>query len=418
MRSNFVWTLAGYVVYAACQWGMLVTLAKLGTAEMVGQFALGLAITAPVIMFTNLQLRTVLATDTRGEYPFAGYLGLRLCCTLLALASIAAIAFLGHMRPETYPAVMLVGIAKAIESISDVHYGQLQQKERMERIAKSLIAKGILSLAVFWAVVYPTRSLVAALVCLILVWVLMLVAYDMRSTQRVWTRPCFRRDVLASLARRSLPLGIMAMLVSLNANIPRYFVEAHLGPAALGIFAALTYPMIAGTYVATALGQAALPVLARHFVAGEGIAGPFQDLLLRVSSTGVLLGGAGVLLSVIAGRPLLALLYRPEYARHAGVLVWLAVAAGLNYVATFLNAGVTATRNFRVLTLPYIVHALAAAGLSAVLVSRAGLMGAAWACCVISAVGCAIPLLILARMRSSDHVCAIERPELVGGGAA
>jgi O-antigen/teichoic acid export membrane protein len=418
MRSNFVWTLAGYVVYAACQWGMLVTLAKLGTTEMVGQFALGLAITAPVIMFTNLQLRTVLATDSRAEYPFASYLGLRLVCTLVALGSIAAVAFLGRLRAETYPAVMLVGIAKAIESISDVHYGQLQQKERMERIAKSLIAKGILSLAVFWAAVYLTRSLVASLVGMILVWALVLVVYDMRSGGRVWTRPCFRRAILTSLAWRSLPLGIMAMLVSLNANIPRYFVEAHLGPAALGIFAALTYPMIAGTYVATALGQAALPVLARHFVAGDGIAGPFQDLLLRVSSTGVLLGGAGVLLSVIAGRPLLALFYRPEYARHVGVLVWLAVAAGLNYIATFLNAGVTATRNFRVLTLPYIVHALVAAGLSAVLVSRAGLMGAAWACCGISAVGCAIPSLILVRMRSTRQGCSIERSELVGGGVA
>jgi hypothetical protein len=48
LRRNFAWTVLGNVTYAACQWGMLVALAKLGSPEMVGQFALGLAIGAPV----------------------------------------------------------------------------------------------------------------------------------------------------------------------------------------------------------------------------------------------------------------------------------------------------------------------------------------------------------------------------------
>jgi len=384
---------------------MLVTLAKLGGPEMVGQFALGLAIAAPVFMFTNLQLRSVLATDARGEYGFAAYLGLRLSSSLLGLIALAVIAAFAS-KAAAYPAVLLVGTAKAIESISDVHYGQLQRNERMEPIARSLIAKGILSLGLFWVAVYLTRNLISALIGLNLAWLLVLVAYDMRRTgSSGWNRPCFRPGTLAQLARRSLPLGIMAMLVSLNVGIPRYFVEWRLGPAALGIFAALTYPMMAGTFVAAALGQAALPVLARRFAAEDGMPGPFQWLLLKVSSTGLLLGVIGVLLSVTAGRPLLALFYRPEYARHADVLTWLAVAAALNYVATFLNAGVTATRNFRALTVPYILHALVAGGLSAALVSQNGLMGAAWASCGISAAGCAIPMLILVRTRNTAREC-------------
>ena len=44
LRRNFSWTFAGNAVYAACQWGMLVVLAKLGSPEMIGQFTLGLAV--------------------------------------------------------------------------------------------------------------------------------------------------------------------------------------------------------------------------------------------------------------------------------------------------------------------------------------------------------------------------------------
>ena len=84
LRKNFSWTLAGNIIYAACQWGMLIILAKLGSAEMVGQFALGLAITAPIIMFADLNLRHVQATDAQEEYHFRDYLGLRLITTSLA----------------------------------------------------------------------------------------------------------------------------------------------------------------------------------------------------------------------------------------------------------------------------------------------------------------------------------------------
>jgi hypothetical protein len=41
LRLNFSWTMVGNFVYAGCQWGMLMVLAKLGTPEIVGTFALG-----------------------------------------------------------------------------------------------------------------------------------------------------------------------------------------------------------------------------------------------------------------------------------------------------------------------------------------------------------------------------------------
>src|SRR5436190_15785492 len=88
LRSHFLWTLGGNVVYAACQWATLIVLAKLGSAEAVGQFALGLAVTAPIMLFANLQLASLQATDSTGEYRFGHYLALRLITTGLALVVI------------------------------------------------------------------------------------------------------------------------------------------------------------------------------------------------------------------------------------------------------------------------------------------------------------------------------------------
>ena len=365
LRANFSWTFVGNVVYAGCQWGTLVVLAKLGSPEMVGQFALGLAITAPVIMFANLKLRNVQATDARREYLFGDYLGLRLITTVLALLVIAEIVLVAGYRWETALVILAVGLAKAFEAISDVFYGLLQRHERMDRIAKSMMIKGPLSLVAMGVGVYLTGSVFWGVVGLVLIRALILLSYDVRSgalmlkpmpgpvdpapdegEQDTMLRPRWEMGTLARLAWLVLPLGIVAALGSLRNNIPRYFIEGYLGERELGIFAALAYLMVAGNTLVLALGQAASPRLAKYYAAGNDRA--FRMLLLKLAGIGGLLGAAGVLVTLVAGREILTLLYRPEYAERHDVFVMLMVAAGIDYVATFLHYGMTAARYFRV----------------------------------------------------------------------
>src|SRR5690242_9856003 len=82
LRSNFTWTLAGNGLHAACSWAMLILLAKLRGPEVVGQYALGVAIVLPMASATSC-LRSIVATDARGEYAFSEYLRLRLSLTAL-----------------------------------------------------------------------------------------------------------------------------------------------------------------------------------------------------------------------------------------------------------------------------------------------------------------------------------------------
>jgi O-antigen/teichoic acid export membrane protein len=370
LRQNFSWTFAGNLVYVACQWGMLVLLAKLGNPEMVGQFTLGLAITAPVLMFTNLQLRAIQATDAKDQFYFDDYLGLRLLGTGLALLIIAGIALKTGYNGEMLLIILVMGIAKASESISDVFYGLIQQHERMDRIAKSLMIKGLLSLFLLAVGVFLTGSVLGGVVGLAIAWLAVLVAYDIPSgalmlqstsknlggnfqpaplsrlrTIRTHLQPRWDSKTLRKLVWLALPLGVVMMLISLNANIPRYIIERYLGERELGIFSALAYLMVAGGIVVSALGESASPRLAKYYATGNRSA--FHSLLLKLVGIAALLGGVSVLVALVAGRQILTLLYRPEYAEQTGLFVWLMVAAGINYVASFLGYGMTAARYFR-----------------------------------------------------------------------
>jgi O-antigen/teichoic acid export membrane protein len=402
LRENFSWTFAGNVIYAGCQWGVLVVLAKLGSPEMVGQFALGLAIVTPVIMLTNLQLRNVQATDAKREYLFGDYLGLRLVTTALALMIIVGIVLVASYRLEIALVILAVGIVKSLEAVSNVFYGLLQQHERMDRIARSMMLKGPLSLAALCVGVYLTGSVLWGVVGMILARASVLMSYDIHSgalmmrqmsqpvglthdadDQRTMLHPRWEARTLTRLAWLALPLGVVMALISLKTNIPRYFIEGYLGEHGLGIFAAIAYLQQAGTTLVGALGQSAMPRLAKHYAMGKGKA--FRVLLLKLAGIGALLGGAGVLLAAVGGREILTLLYSPEYAER-DLFVWLMVGAGISYIAAFMGYGMMATRYFLV-QVPLFVFVTGTAALACLwLIPANGLRGAAMALIVANSV--------------------------------
>ena len=395
LRTNFSWTLLGNIVYSGCQWGMLVILAKLGSPVMVGQFALGLAVTAPIIMFANLQLRAVQATDAKHEYLFGDYLGLRLIAIALALFVIVAISFFSGYREDTMLVILVIGVAKAFESTSDIFFGLLQQHERMDRIAKSMMLKGFLSLLALGIGVYLTRSTLWGVIGLAVIWALILIYYDLKSGALILRlsqitnpsanikiddstlSPRWDKAKLRKLALLALPLGFVMLLISLNVNIPRYFIEHYLGERQLGIFAAISYLMVAGTTIVSALGQSASPRLAKYYASGNHTA--FRDLLVKLVAIAMLLGLAGLLVVIFAGRELLTLLYRPEYAKHVDIFLWAMVAAGISYITSFLGYGMTAARYFKVQMPLFTVVILVLIIACFWLIPAYGLLGAAMA---------------------------------------
>lgn len=411
LRANIIWTLAGNFVYAGCQWGMLIALAKLGSPEMVGHFALGLAITAPVTMFANLQLRGIQATDAKCEFGFVDYMGLRLVTTGLAMLAIIGITLASGYQGEIPAVIIVIGLAKAFESVSDIFYGYMQQHERMDRIAISMMIKGVLSLIIFTLAVYLTDSLLWGVLGLAGAWALILGLYDARSREMVEsgrdnisaasfqndpTRlllPSWNPNTLGKLAWLALPLGIVMVLISLNTNIPRYFIEHYSGARDLGIFAAISYLMVSGTMVIGAVGQSASPRLAKYYALGNQAG--FRSLLLRLMCMGAVLGVAGVLISLVAGPWILTILYRPEYSQYSDVLVWIMVSAGIGYVASFLGYAMTAARYFHHQAPLFLIVTLSTTIGCVFLVPTNGLIGAALAVLIATIVQLVISVFVV-----------------------
>jgi len=407
----------GNTIYAGAQFATLVLLTKLVQPQTVGQYALGLAIVYPVMMFTRLQLRAVMTSAARPQAHFCHYLSLRLLTTFLALVIIFAITQVLEYRQELTAVVLMVGVAYGIETISDVYYARLQLHDRMAEISKSLMARAPLSLLGLAIITYFSRSLLWGLTGIVLARAIVCFGYDMRERthglrghSKWFSRsdgltPRFDARVHRELLWLSFPLGVVVLLTALNSSVPSYFIKHALGERDLGIFSALGLMISAGNMAVVSLGQSAFTRLAKSYANGDLLA--FSSLLGKLLAFGAALGICGMIISKCAGRQILTILFRPEYAEHADLLPWIMAAGGVLFMAQFLGFGMTAAGYYNSQVTLNILANVSLFAACSWLVARQGLLGAIIAMLIAAIVQLAGSVMVLvAGLRTQTHLCA------------
>jgi O-antigen/teichoic acid export membrane protein len=385
-RTDFSWSLLGNAVYAGSQLAILMLLAKLTRPEIVGQYALGIAVAIPVFWMANLQLRLAVVSDVGERTHFGHYLSIRLLTTGIALLVIVLITRILGYSEQLSAVVLMVGLAQAIEAISDMFHARLQQHDRMKCISKSLMARSALSALGLAVGVYLTKSLLGGLVGILFGRALVLLTYDIRDRthglagRSNWIlrnddlMPRWDPRIQFQLISLNFRLGVLWALVSLNTAIPRYFIEHALGEGALGIFSAIASMRAAGDLAALSLGVSAFGRFARAYAAGNLT--EFRALLGKLLLVAAILGVSGVVVAEVAGREILTLVLRPAYAERADLLPWLMVVAGVGQVALVLGTAITAAKYYDSQIVLFGLTNLVVAALSYFLVPSWGLFGA------------------------------------------
>jgi O-antigen/teichoic acid export membrane protein len=386
LRRNFTWTASGFAIYALMQWGVIIALAKIGDPTSVGSFTLATAIATPVLLFTNLQLRALQASDARSDFQFSDYVSLRVATSSIGFLLIVAFALLGGYPTYVAGAVVVVGAAKCIESFSDVLYGLFQRHERFERTAKSLIIRSSASLIAVVAVMVTTGSVLLVCLAIAIAWLLTLVFYDLDRAKRLlsshenlnryatvrdWVP--FATTRMMALTKLAFPLGIVMLLISLNLNIPRIVIERELGIRQLGYFGAMAYPVFAGSVAVFALGEAMVPRLSREFIAAPE---RFVRVWCRLLVMASLIAAIGVVVVATWGSDLLGILYGSVYQEHGTTFTWLIIGAGFSYLGSANCYALTAARRLKIQVPLFAVVTGATLVGAIVLVPRNGLVGA------------------------------------------
>ncbi len=381
----------GNVVYSICQWGLISLFAKETTPESVGEYALAVAITAPLLYIGNFNIGVMFVTDVDEKFSFSQYRTARFLLTSVSVVMAAVICALSRFGAQMFAIVMLTSLTQATECLSELYRMAMLREEQMVQIAFSLVARGLLSIGAAGVILFERKNLLWALTGIAASRVLVLLAYDIPVAHMLLGRRYPRAAeaevrqartaavpgaiaTLTGITAMALPLTIVTVLTSLMLNTPRYFIEHYLGPRELGFFAAMWSLLTAGNMIAISMGQAIFPRLAKLYAEGELNA--VRAVISSATKSAVGLGACGVACAILVGRQVLTLAYGAEYAQNRWMFVAIMATGTLTYVITLLGNAATSARAFRQQALLMGLVTLTTLAASAVLTARFGTWGA------------------------------------------
>ncbi len=413
LQRNTLWLTVATVTYTGCQWLTIVFLSRFTSASTLGYYTLAVALVMPLIAFTNLQLRYLLCSDIRGEFSFGSYFSARVVTAFIAIvgASVWAVFY----RPAIFFVVLALAISRAGDALSDIVYGVLQARGRIDRIALSLMLQGPLQLVVFALALWLTQKLLLGVLVAAAVSFAVFLFFDLRSLRLVLPRQAeLWSDVgramrarpaewqkIRSLIWLGVPMGIVMGLNSLIGNVPRYFLASDQGEALVGIFSALFYLTLPGGIVVTALCDSSIAQIAAWAAAGD--LSRVWKMVGYLTVAAGLVGFAGWFVAYEFGDWVLSVCYGPQYAIHTAPLNWLMGSAGFMYISTVLGSAVTALREFRLQVQFRVVHLGFICAICFYWIPAEALLGASksmFASSVFFALAMAVLLLIVVRKRS------------------
>lgn len=311
------WLIVSNIVKSASQWLLLIIFVKFFTDEDVGYYTYGMAIAAPIFMFSEMQLKSIFVVEpSTSVLGFPVYNFVRIGSVFLA-----TIGLIGYciIKDKINWIVILVIIYKSVESLIDILYGYLQRENRMVWMSHSDIVKSVLTLLLCFTLSWWFNKINIAIIGTIFASITMYVVDISYITNSCHNEKCtITLSKIVGVLKRGLPLGISVLFSSYITNYPRIAVEGLLGPDMLAYFGAYSYMSIG-------LFQIQIPVqtylrqkLSNYFQSGQMV--HFKRLMNKSIGAFLLYGVACIIGFSIVGESVIDILYKESYVSQSNVM--------------------------------------------------------------------------------------------------
>ena len=402
LAKNSLYTLISNVALAASNWLVLVLIAKSFETAQLGGFVLALSLFSPAFLLASFKIRTLLIVDHEWRFKPEHYACARIFANLIAVAVITFLAQ-AFYPSLSWELLALVAIYKLSDAWAEFCHSYMRRHQHFEIISLSTSLRAFLTILGLIAAILMDASFHL----IIAVWTCAAVAFciiDSILFFKYWDEPdlerfSFMRVVtLASLSnalkiyKTHLTIAIALLIGALFVHMPNYALAHYYSPSQAGIFATISYFLIAGGILINSLSQAATPQLVANFKNKNRQ--QFNGIVLKLCGVGLFLGCIGIAIAFILGEWILRLFYNQEIASHSTVLTWVMMAAGIRYLYIFLGTALAALQEFKVQTriasLGFIVLFI---GLF-ISVPESGMIGAAQAMAVAALAECIAYLIV------------------------
>lgn len=297
----------------------------------LGYYSYALAITAPIFMLSNLQLRPLVVADFNLEkkFSFSEYLSLRLMTILLAI--LISLFFVDWKNNLALSIVLAVVLIKASESVSDIIYAYYNANKKTKFISRSLTFKSVLVILLSFCVLYLTHNIVYSLIATLIGYLFVLGLLDIRQNINHLSEINFFDKKLKKIVKIGLPLGISVMLVSLQTNIPRYFLENYSNVELVGVYTILYYFIVIGGIVMNSVCQYLSPSFSEFY--RDLRIEELKKIIKNAFFIALSLGVTGFFISLFLNDFIIKIIYGKDYLAYAYLLPYIMIAGIFTYLS-------------------------------------------------------------------------------------
>ena len=397
VKLNMLWNSAGSLTYLGCQWLITVLVVRLSDGyDAAGALSLAMSV---YNMFSSLaiyRMYTYQVSDVTHENTVGEYFALRLitCGTALLLILVYALA---TCPLNSFTTIGLYAIYKIASLLIDVLHGLDQQNRRMDYIGKSLSIQGAASLVVFCIGMALTSNLDISIIGMTAAIILIGIVYDLpRSTQFETLNIGISKKKALHLLGYCLPIVIAAVACGAAPSIPRQYLAALSGSAALGIYASVAAPVAIIQMGASYIYNPLLGYFSEAYVNKN--MKQLAVLLIKAAGGIAALGIISALALYWLGEPLLVLFFGESIAPYAYLLTPIIAVAMVTAFVWFLNDVLVAIRDFKGSFIGNIAAAASSIPLTLYFVPLFDMNGVSFASLIAYGIGALIMLGCLASM--------------------
>lgn len=389
--KTLVWLIFSNILKSGGQWILLIILVKFFSTEDVGYFNYGLAIAAPIFMFSEMQMKSVLVVESDSDRDFfSTYLIIRVLTATLAMVGL--IIYTIYFKNINWIIITVI-LYKSAESLVDILYGYLQKKDKMVWMSKIDIIKSIMTIIVCFLTTILMHHIVLSIFSIVLVSSIFYIIDMMYIRHKLIDEiEPFSIEMMKEIIKKSLPLGISVFFVSYISNYPKIVIENICGPVSLAYFGAYSYLVIGIFQISAPIQTFLRQRLSKKFHEKK-----YADFvrLINLSIVGFLsIGLFMFVLFLLFGNDIVVLIYNKDYVELSGIIAYLIIG---QLILAISGVYATAVLSFNIYTKQALISGgcfLVVVTLSKFLIEQFGICGGAYIGILASLISLACYLMI------------------------
>ncbi len=382
-RSSYIWNAINATMSAAQSPVILMVMTRTNGIYDAGIFSIAFAVAYLMLHVGQYGLRRFQSSDITEKYTFGEYHGVRIMTGVAMLLASGAYCVYGLLFKDysasKFTVIFLICGLKCIQAYADVYHGRLQQVGRLDIAAKASSVRYVIEMAVYAGMLIITQDLlISTAVCLAISVITLLVTTVNVSRGFCTLRPSFEAMKMKLLFFNGFPLFVSLFLNVYISNVPKYAIDAYLTEEIQAIYNLIFMPAFMVQLIAHFIFNPIITTCAELWLAGEY--SKFRKLVNLIKKQCLLVLGLAILGLAIAftiGIPVLSLIFGVDLSDYKAELCVIMAGGGALAYATFFSTVITIIRAQFSLLICYGATALAAKGLSGIVVQNHGIMGAA-----------------------------------------